>query len=202
MACLRCAVPLKPWALCWTFTLSQRRSETAPLLAGPALSAPQTGKYCYSNYSLGSEAGLDHSKTAGTTQPRSRIAFPSNSRPHPHPPTGNAVWLKAVKASRSFTRGLARSIPDAGGGGGGGRRKGGGIRTDLASHPARYQEPAPHPAPLPGPALRTLSNKHFHFLSALSSPAAGRRAEPGAPPPGAPIGQGLSPCLSASVRGL
>lgn len=73
-----------------------------------------------------------------------------------------------------------------------------GIRTDLASHPARYQEPAPHPAPLPGPALRPLSNKHFHFLSALSSPAAGRRAVPRAPPPSVPIGQRPSPGQSAS----
>lgn len=145
MACLRWAVPLKPWALHWTFTLSQRRSEPAPLLTGPAPSAPQTRKDCYLNHSLRSEVCLDHNKTAGTSQPRSRIGFPSNSRPHRHPPTGDAHWLKAVKASRSFTRGLARSILDAGDGGGAGVGVGGNQNRSC-------EPPSPVPGTRPAPS--------------------------------------------------
>lgn len=141
------------------------------------------GKYRYSNNSVGSEVDLRRiCKTAGTSQPRSRSGFFDNSLPL------RLEWhtrfsLKAVKMLGSFTQGLVLPNPSH--------------RWGKPEQSLRVPPPCTGNSPRPPPRLRPLGNKHFHFLSPLSSPAAGGRAERTAPPLRVPIGRRLSPGQSA-----
>lgn len=152
--------------------------------------APQMGKSRYSNYSVGSEVDLVLiRKTARSTG--AALIFLATVAPTPTPNWNCTLWLKAVEMLGSFTRGLALNP----------RGRWREIRKDPAGRSAQYQELAPawpSPSPPPPPGLnQPLGNRHFHFLSPLSSPAAGRRAESRNSPLRAPIGRCHSPCQSA-----
>ena len=177
--------PVKPWALCWTLTLSQRGSEPTPLLAvsGTKQSGPTNGKISlFKLFGWGVDLVLIP-KTARSTGAGLIFLATVAPTPTPTPNWSCTLWLKAVEMLGSFTRGLALNP----------RRRWREIRTDPAGRSAQYQELAP----APGAQLQPLGNRHFHFLSPLSSPAAGRRAESRNSPLRAPIGRCRSPCQSA-----
>lgn len=147
---------------------------------------PQMGKYRYSDNSVKSQVDLCLiRKTSGTSQSQSNNLFPWQQSPTPPQPIGDAhrFWLKAVKTLGSFIREMALLNS---------RHRLGELERSLLAPP-----PSTGNSPRLTPQLLPLGNKHFHFLSPLSSPAAGCRAKLRVPPPCVPIGQRSSPGPSA-----